>query len=85
MPIIKSTIKRAKQNATRRERLRPYRTHMKTIIKKMAEFSKEGRKDEAKKLLREVYKAIDIAAKKKIIHKKNAARKKARVSRLAVG
>jgi len=55
---------------------------MKTMMKKMIELVKEGKVDEAKKLLPETYKAIDTAAKKNIIHKRNAGRKKARMSRL---
>lgn len=82
MPIIKSAIKRAKQNEVRRKRLLPYRTTMKTMIRRIVDLTKEGKKDEAAKYLAETFKAIDIAAKKNIIHPKNAARKKARVSRL---
>lgn len=52
------------------------------MMKKMIELVKEGKVDEAKKLLPETYKAIDTAAKKNIIHKRNAGRKKARMSRL---
>jgi len=82
MPIIKSAIKRAKQNEVRRKRLLPYRTVMKTMIRKIVDLTKEGKKDEAAKQLAATFKAIDTAAKKNIIHPKNAARKKARVSKL---
>ena len=43
---------------------------------------KEGKKDEALKLLPKVYKVIDTAAKKNIIHKNNAARKKSLYARM---
>jgi len=82
MPIIKSAKKRARQNEVRRARLLPYKSLMKTMIKKIVDLTKEGKKAEAEKLLPQTYKAIDIAAKKKIIHPKNAARKKAKVCRL---
>ena len=82
MPIIKSAIKRAKQNTVREARLKPFRSYMKTMIKKIDEFVKAGKKDEAAKLLPEVYSAIDTACKKNIIHRRNADRKKARVSKL---
>ncbi|HCI04278.1 MAG: 30S ribosomal protein S20 [Candidatus Peribacteraceae bacterium] len=82
MPIIKSAIKRAKQNTVRKARLLPYRTTMKTMIKKVELLVKEGKKAEAEKLLPEVMSAIDTAAKKNIIHRKNADRKKAKVSKL---
>ncbi len=55
---------------------------MKTMIKKVELLVKEGKKAEAEKLLPEVMSAIDTAAKKNIIHRKNADRKKAKVSKL---
>ena len=56
---------------------------MKTMIKKISDLAAEKKLEEAKKLLPETYKAIDMAAKKKIIHKSTAARKKSLVCRLA--
>ncbi|MBT3293094.1 30S ribosomal protein S20 [Candidatus Peregrinibacteria bacterium] len=82
MPIIKSAIKRARQNTVRRSRRQPYKTHMKTMMRKMVDLTNEGKKDEAAKLLPSVYKTIDTAAKKNIIHPKNAARKKSRMAKL---
>ena len=82
MPIIKSAIKRAKQNTVRKARLLPYRTTMKTMIKKIELLVKEGKKDEAVKLLPEVMSEIDVASKKKIIHRKNEDRRKANVSKM---
>ena len=82
MPLIKSAIKRAKQNEQRRKRLLPYRTIMKTMIRRIVDLTKAGKQDEAAKHLSATFKAIDTAAKKNIIHPKNAARKKARVSKL---
>ena len=82
MPIIKSAIKRAKQNVKRRERLLPYRTHMKTMMRKVEDLVKEGKKEQAEKALASAYKAIDTACKKRIIHRKTAARKKSRIARL---
>ena len=82
MPIIKSAIKRARQNIVRRERLLPYRTHMKTMVRSVADLVKEGKKSEAAAILPKVYKAIDTAMKKQIIHRNTAARKKSLVARL---
>ena len=42
----------------------------------------QGKKDEAKKLLQEIYKALDKAAKTKTIKKNTASRKKSRISKL---
>ncbi|MCK5016080.1 MAG: 30S ribosomal protein S20 [Candidatus Peribacteraceae bacterium] len=82
MPIIKSAIKRAKQNGVRRARRLPFKTNMKTMIRKISDLAKEGKMDEAEALLPTVYKVIDTAAKKEIIHPKNAARKKAHVAKV---
>ena len=82
MPLIKSAIKRAKQNEVRRQRIRPFNTVMKTKIRKISDLAKAGKMDEARKMLPEVYKAIDTAAKKNIIHKKNASNKKSSVARM---
>ena len=82
MPIIQSAIKRATQNITRRSRLKPVKTYMKTMMRKVADAVKAGKKDDATKLLPETFKAIDMAAKKNILHEKNAARKKALMSKL---
>ena len=82
MPIIKSAIKRARQNEVRRARRLPFKTHMKTMMRKIVDLTKEGKNKEAEEILPIVYKSIDIAAKKNIIHKNNAARKKARMARL---
>jgi len=56
---------------------------MKTMIKKVTDLAAAKKLDEAKKLLPETYKAIDMAAKKNLIHKRTAARKKSLVCRLA--
>jgi len=81
MPIIKSAMKRVRQNLKRQEALRPVKTKMKTLMRSAISLSKEGKKAEAEKLLPSVFKAIDLASKKGIIHWKNAARKKSLVSR----
>ncbi len=82
MPLTKSAIKRAKQSITRHKRLLPHKTFMKTMMKKLADALKEGKKDDAVKLLPQVHKSIDMAAKKNIIHKNTAARKKSLAARM---
>ncbi len=81
MPIIKSAKKRVKQAEIRRQRNFPVRSSMKTHIKKVLLLVKEGKKQEAEKELSVTYKIIDTAAKKNIIHKKNASNKKSRLAR----
>ena len=82
MPLTKSAIKRSKQNDSRHARLVPFKTNMKTMIRKVSDAVKEGKQDEAKALLPQVYKSIDTAAKKQIIHKNTADRKKSLVARM---
>lgn len=81
MPIIKSAKKRVRQAKKRRDRNFPIRTKMKTYMKKVLDAVKAGNKDEAEKALKPAYKIIDTAAKKNIIHKNNAARKKSMLAR----
>lgn len=82
MPRTKSAIKTARQSSERQKRLQPYKTHMKTMMRKISDAAKAGKKDEAAKLLPTVYKSIDMAAKKNLIHSKSAARKKSLVARM---
>jgi small subunit ribosomal protein S20 len=82
MPIIQSAIKRARQAEVRRVRRQPFKTQMKTMMKKLVDLANAGKKEEGAKLLPAVFKAIDTAAKKQIIHKNNADRKKALMARL---
>jgi len=85
MPLIQSAIKRSRQNETRRTRLLPFKTNMKTMLRKIIDLTKEGKKEEAEKLLPQIYSSIDTAVKKRIIHPNTAARRKARMARLVAG
>ena len=82
MPITKSAIKSARQSEVRRAELQPYRTKLKTMSRKFMDLVKGGKKEDALKLLPQVFKTIDTAAKKNLIHKKNAARRKSGMSKL---
>ena len=82
MPITKSAVKAARQSEMRRVRRQPYKTQLKTAMRTLKDLVKEGKKDEAKKYLSTAYKTIDTAAKKNIIHKNNAARKKSGLEKL---
>lgn len=81
MPITKSAKKALRQNRQRRVfNLRRQRT-MKSLIKQIKKLITENKKEEAQKLLPETFKAIDKTAKKGIIKKNNASRKKSRLSK----
>jgi small subunit ribosomal protein S20 len=81
MPIIKSA-KKAVRGSLRKKAFNDRRKRvMKEIIKKIEKVAKTD-KAEAGELLSSAYQAIDKAAKGGVIKKNNAARKKARLSRL---
>lgn len=82
MPIIESAIKRARQNTVRRTRRQPFKTQLKTVMRAFGDLVKAGKTQEATAMLPRVFKTIDTAAKKHIIHRNNAARKKSLVSRM---
>lgn len=82
MPLTESAAKRMRQGRKRHARLLPYKTVMKTMMRTLTDAVKAGKKDEAKALLAKVYKSIDMAAKKNIIHSKNADHKKSRMAKL---
>ena len=77
MPHTKSTAKRVKTNAVRRLRNRASKSKLATILKKLYSIEDKGI---ASKFLTEVISLIDKSAKKGILHKNKAARKKSQVS-----
>lgn len=81
MPNIRSAKKRvliAKRNT---EKNVSFRSKFRTAIKEARAAIEAGDKEKAQKLTDLVYKLLDQAAAKKIIHKKNAARKKSRLAK----
>lgn len=81
MPLTQAAIKSAKQSKTRNARLKPFKTKMKTATSKFMEVAKTGKKADLIALLPQAYKDIDTAAKKGLLHKKTAARKKSLLAR----
>lgn len=81
MPITASAKKAMRQAKARTQRRKPYKSRMKAEIKKFVSTVKTD-KEQATKLLPTAYSVIDTACKKNIIHRNNAARKKARLARL---
>mgnify|MGYP001560372907 FL=1 len=81
MPIIKSAKKALRQSKKRRvgnlARLNAYRTAVKNFKKLLV----AGQKDEAKKYLPKVYKALDKAAKSGVIKANKSSRLKSRSAR----
>lgn len=82
MPVIKSAIKKARQDVKSREHNRGIRDGYKDAAKKVRKFALSGDTKKANEALKEAYSKIDRAAKRKILHKNNASRRKARLAAL---
>ena len=80
----KSALKRAIQNEIRRMRNKSTKTGIKKVTKEVRLSSKENSGEMTLKKLNTAQSLIDKAAKKGVIHKKTAARKISRLSKLAV-
>ncbi len=79
----KSAIKRGRQNTKRRERNKIIRTGIKNVTKSVRLNAQEKEGPEiAIKTLDKAKSAIDKAAKKGVIHKRTAARKISRLTKL---
>lgn len=78
----KSAVKRIKQNQVRNERNRHNRSTLKTFIKRVREAVAGKNPADAKEALLKAIPVIDKAATKGIIHKSNASRNVARLTRL---
>lgn len=75
MPILKSAIKKLKQDKKRTEVNKVYRENLRRAVK-------EARKVKTAKAVKLAYSALDKAAKQKVIHKNKAARLKSRLMKL---
>ena len=78
----KSAEKRARQNDKRRVRNKAVKTRIKHLTKEVRLVSSETPKEEALAKLKAAQSIVDKALKKGVIHKKTAARKISRLSRL---
>ncbi len=74
----KSAIKRTRQNIKRNEHNRTRRSKMRTLIKKVFDTSDKAQAEAA---LKEATSFIDRMSVKGVVHKNNAARKKAQLTK----
>lgn len=81
MPNLQSAKKALRQNKRRKALNLVYKKKMKDPIKKFKKLISEKKTEEARKLLPEIYKALDKAAKRGVIKKNNAARIKSRLAK----
>lgn len=81
MPRTKSAKKAMRQSAKRREINIKRKTELKTVIKKYKNLIVEGKKEEAIKLLPQVYKKLDKSAKVNLINKNKVSRLKSKLTK----
>ncbi|MFN4181261.1 MAG: 30S ribosomal protein S20 [Candidatus Paceibacteria bacterium] len=81
MPITKSAKKAIRVSGRKKAFNDQNKRLMKDVIKKFEKAAKADKK-EAEKMLSKAYATIDKAAKRGVIKKNNAARKKSRLTRL---
>jgi len=81
MPIIKSAKKALRQSTKRRTRNIQQTKKIKNLLKEVKNLISLKKTKEAEKLLPQVYKYLDKAAKTGLIKKNTAARKKSRITK----
>jgi small subunit ribosomal protein S20 len=77
---IKSAIKRAKTNETRRIHRSAQKSAMRTAVKRFLAAIEKQDKEQAASLLKTATRTLDKAVTKGLIHKNAAARKKSRLT-----
>ena len=82
MAITKSAKKAIRQSAKRKEHNLSYKNKIKSLVKEVRILVLAKKLAEAKKLLPEIYSALDKAAKVGVIKKNNASRRKSRLTKL---
>ena len=83
MPNIKSAIKRVKQTSAKQIRNTHAKATMRSAVRK-AEVALDNKDENAVVLLKQAIKLTDTAARKGLIHKNNASRQKARLTKKAL-
>ncbi|MCX8000277.1 MAG: 30S ribosomal protein S20 [Leptospiraceae bacterium] len=80
MPNLKSSKKDVRRIKKRRERNAQQKSTIRTYAKNILKAIKANNKEEAQTLYNKFASLVDKAAKKNLIHKKNADRKKSRIA-----
>lgn len=82
MPITRSAKKALRQSLRRRAHNLRRKNKIKALIKEARSLVSAKKTEEAKKLLPQIYKILDKAAKENVIKKNTASRKKSRIAGL---
>ncbi|MDD2751902.1 MAG: 30S ribosomal protein S20 [Candidatus Omnitrophica bacterium] len=80
MPRRKTSIKKKRQDVKKHLRNLKVKQQIKKTLKKFQALILEKKLEDAKEFLKQVYKQLDKAAKKQIIHPNTARRKKSRLA-----
>ena len=79
MANTKSAKKRIRQSEKRTVRNRLYRSSARTYIKRTRQLIAAGELEQAEEMAERAYSTLDKAARKRILHPRNAARRKSRL------
>lgn len=81
MPNIESAKKRMRQSAVRRDRNRGRRSALRTSLRRLDEAIEANDMERVRKTWRDAQATLDRMARRGVIHRNLAARKKSRLSR----
>jgi small subunit ribosomal protein S20 len=81
MPNTKGAAKAMRQSVRRNEINSKVKDLVKRNVKEVRRLIKTGEKDKAAELMKKAMSALDKAAKKNVIHKNTASRKKSRLAK----
>ena len=84
MAITKSAKKALRKSLKRKEINLSYKERMKKLLKEASNLVSQKKIEELKKLLPQIYKILDKAAKVGVIKKRTADRKKSRITKLVL-
>jgi len=84
MPIIKSAKKALRQSARRKVRNTQQTKKIKNLLKEVKKLVLLKKYDEAEKLLPQVYKYLDKAAKTKLMKRNTTDRNKSKITKLVL-
>lgn len=79
MANTESAKKRIRQTEKRTQHNRQYRASARTYVKRVRQLIAENKLDEAESVARQAYQTLDKAARKNVVHPRNAARRKGRL------
>jgi small subunit ribosomal protein S20 len=82
MPNTKSAERRVRSNKRKYLRNQSIKSRIKTLERNYRGLTEKGEQEATSKALSDVVSALDKAAKKGVIHKRKADRKKSRLTRL---